>query len=1381
MSGFSYLRVGAEPVSIENGKIMLENMARVYSVFKLWGMIETLVPNSNFVRKVRKKPEFFSLIYSEEIAETIQPPSYDVHVPNGGFGNGTQFAKKYKKQLLNYNGIMQERARLEKLFEPTNSWFDNRERNILKTLLIERYLFGGQFFKTEDGRCMVTPQGYFEMLEDLKAGKPYVKGINICGIRWRDSAGNINKRKDKVELEELFDIQASDMKKECIYTFEDTVESDSVLVNVFDVGGVDYETVRGRVRDFERVHTSIASSEYDLKKSTSKYAELYQSLSRADDTRAMISAIMCICSLPIVGEVIQNIFDWRIYQSNSSSVEKIIADYHQGNYLEVAKKISEFQKDMGKREWRFLFYFQGKLQEKNGLERYLIQKEPEDCYRECISGMKSNANYHTKEDWYIGAAAYELALLLSKKKKTVENERDIKRCVKLAKACGYNDIYELEGDMYISEVSNKDARHNYEKAYQAYGFATSPSSKRKRLLCAKEIVKCMGEDEEANEFLVNAMLEASRENVEEAVVGLSVDQARKEAKKRVFGNDIGKKEQSIELKLRTTFVVVGYGDATKAFLRSLESVKNKTVYLLIWNLDQEKKEKLQKLYPFAHVENYELEKVLMKIGVYNLNESESDFPYMPAKEKVIFVGLTNRTVDNISFAMEVMKRTWEKQMDYEERGIYSLLDETVEMVLEVEDGEAQLYVDALQKRFGEFYIPIRFVDYANEVSKELLLEYPLFVPFIKERKYSYDLCQVIIFGDDPMILQLVKNILSVGWFGREDYKGSSIAQEKYMTDKLSITIVDKNATAILERLKYDCPEYFQNRMIPGCIPKAYNIDVQSYKFSELFENQHVNDELSNEQKELRHQLFECTYMICAMKQDTDNIALGMKLRQMMYAGSVEKVWEPEIAVLCRKSMYAENVNEFKVGNELITGGRYSDYHLHVFGVYYKCFSYQNLCHNMLDELALNVHTSFCGDNAIERDQALNSYYSKFYNRDSSEMTALYFIYRLFSAKAFDDWNDWNINQLSEKIGSCINCYNDYIGDKENTEKLAIYEHFRWCNFMMTRGWKRSNEVQVRNYLKNGNTSHQLHIAKLHPFLATWSELGNRNGEVVYDNGEELEKCVNYFKSRMTELFRIFLSYTCHKYEEMNEKLKIKGFNVSECVDVNKLEYARCFGDAEEIIRNADEKKMSKLYKAKLLELDKVLEDCPEQLVATYKHISKIDEIVYNIVELVQCIWKENINEKEKINIIEFKHKIEHLRLNLKDTMELWKEYRKMELDGLSDESLEIMDEYLGNVKSYLDFISDEKNMYRSIERVFEAFDELLNLSDTMGTTESTGIQKWIDTCLSDYHLKVDKSSIREKNRTMIKDTLEILRDYLSDQEIDRINTIKDAGNELANR
>lgn len=140
----------------------------------------------------------------------------------------------------------------------------------------------------------------------------------------------------------------------------------------------------------------------------------------------------------------------------------------------------------------------------------------------------------------------------------------------------------------------------------------------------------------------------------------------------------------------------------------------------------------------------------------------------------------------------------------------------------------------------------------------------------------------------------------------------------------------------------------------------------------------------------------------------------------------------------------------------------------------------------MERRAMAVHLSYYPEEDGARERGEADYWCRFYNRDSSHMTALSSIYKAFLAGVtLSEGQDYGRGsseaQLSEPMA-------EWLADPQNREAAARAEHDRWLYFMCTRGWRRASVGQMRSYLMMGNPRQQLYLAKLHPCIVSWQEL-----------------------------------------------------------------------------------------------------------------------------------------------------------------------------------------------------------------------------------------------------------------------------------------------------
>jgi hypothetical protein len=234
--------------------------------------------------------------------------------------------------------------------------------------------------------------------------------------------------------------------------------------------------------------------------------------------------------------------------------------------------------------------------------------------------------------------------------------------------------------------------------------------------------------------------------------------------------------------------------------------------------------------------------------------------------------------------------------------------------------------------------------------------------------------------------------------------------------------------------------------------------------------------------ELASALSQGDYFVVAADQDSDNIELSLRLRESILSRSGNKFSnEPIIAAQCTDSMGALLMEHMRAQSNGSGKKWYVGYHILKIGTS-DVFSWNELENGLIETRAKAIHLSYCGADPTDTKAqylGLKGYYLRYYNRSSSRSTAVRWGYC-----AFDSGKKPDQKQYRDPQGK--------IAD-EGLEQAARLEHIRWCLQLASCGWRTATEEQVKAYITGGNPSHQLHIAKLHPYLVPWERLGD-----VYD-------------------------------------------------------------------------------------------------------------------------------------------------------------------------------------------------------------------------------------------------------------------------------------------
>ena len=478
--------------------------------------------------------------------------------------------------------------------------------------------------------------------------------------------------------------------------------------------------------------------------------------------------------------------------------------------------------------------------------------------------------------------------------------------------------------------------------------------------------------------------------------------------------------------------------------------------------------------------------------VYLLHEKSSAFA-----EKPSHAALDEKTLQK-------------SQRDWTDRLFYLLSDRVKLYVLGSGDQAAPVF-DSACSRLGDFYIPLYLCDPAKMASAWILDRLPLFIPALqkqgKEYLYLSDYgskpMDIAVFGDHPGIVQLCKDIIAAAQI--ED-------TERF---PFSLTVVSECADLLEEHFASDCPGIMDPP--PGTAvsaPVFIRVKPESRMFQKLMAG-HPVQVSSSEEETAAERLRNSRYLIVYTKEANRNLSLAMYLREWYLKTDPGFMSLPFIAAFCDNELTAAQMRTLTAGAEEAGFSWYNNYGIEPFGTPEQLYSYDNLVGSRLEQYALASHFSYYAFSAEEdRFRAEHDYYSRYYNRESSILNALSLSYRLFSAGiAFSDWHDYAEGVSREILGREFAQYLEEgtegnIPEKDNPEgndsdkdvtteesrnrrleKLSMYEHGRWNRSMLTRGWMPASMEQMLAYIQRGNSRHQLYIAKLHPFICSWDQLG----------------------------------------------------------------------------------------------------------------------------------------------------------------------------------------------------------------------------------------------------------------------------------------------------
>lgn len=438
--------------------------------------------------------------------------------------------------------------------------------------------------------------------------------------------------------------------------------------------------------------------------------------------------------------------------------------------------------------------------------------------------------------------------------------------------------------------------------------------------------------------------------------------------------------------------------------------------------------------------------------------------------------------------------------------------------------------DSVCTQMGEFYIPFYLCDPDQMISSWLLDRMPLFIPCLRGDSSRMD---TLIFGDHPGIVRLCKDAVAVAQINNIPF---------------SLTVIGEKADQMEEQFLTDCPGIADPPAgIEMARPVFIKMRPESRRLQELL-SVRPKKEWSAEEKNLSVILQAADYIVVYAAEESRNLSLSMFLREWYLKTDPSFGRLPFIAAYCGREERAEQFRTLSVGAEAAGFSWYNNYDIRCFGTQRQLYSYQELVQGRVERRTRATHLIYYGirneeeckqtkEGRENRHRALHDYFSRFYNHDSSAVNALSLNYRLFSAGiTFPDWHSYITGLSQKKLADQFDKWlraedaedkaaeengaakqkgktaagKEAAERKEKTtagkkaagrenskaqtaerrlEVLSMQEHDRWCRSMFSRGWMPASPAQMQAYIQRGCTRHQLYLAKLHPFLCAWEELG----------------------------------------------------------------------------------------------------------------------------------------------------------------------------------------------------------------------------------------------------------------------------------------------------
>lgn len=454
-----------------------------------------------------------------------------------------------------------------------------------------------------------------------------------------------------------------------------------------------------------------------------------------------------------------------------------------------------------------------------------------------------------------------------------------------------------------------------------------------------------------------------------------------------------------------------------------------------------------------------------------------------------------------------------------EESVTSLLDTALSYFTE----DAQLETGA-----GLPMIRINLIDEAKRSADSLFARHPHFYPltFARNKDAENKTVHLVVVTDNPD-LQYAKWLIKEGFWTLPRYDTGI---------RTKITVLSPDAKELCQQIAAECPGLTSFVSLDGMsVPKPYPIDIDDICFPELsflstsFTGRGLQAELDR-----LCSTHDFLYFAVDADSDLESIRLGVQIRETLirkavFAGKVNTFSRRNsiIALRCFHPDYAGMIQDLIIPKEEEHACQwFNDYNLLSFGSAAELYSWNELDGGILEEISRQIHLQYdtSSRGAGGSEQALASYFRRLYNRDSSFAAAVSLPYRLYEAgvlpKAWSIqyrdawWKDEVRKELAAEFDRRLFSTrtvkkdgkpdqkpiteNDRKPAQELMERLARYEHMRWCCFQLSRGWLPVEPVRVFQYMNAGVTKHVLQIARLHPCICSWEGLEELSRELHRD-------------------------------------------------------------------------------------------------------------------------------------------------------------------------------------------------------------------------------------------------------------------------------------------
>lgn len=406
--------------------------------------------------------------------------------------------------------------------------------------------------------------------------------------------------------------------------------------------------------------------------------------------------------------------------------------------------------------------------------------------------------------------------------------------------------------------------------------------------------------------------------------------------------------------------------------------------------------------------------------------------------------------------------------------------------------ELQTLVDTAVNRMGKAMTAVAVLDDDKWAAQDLLFHHPLFFPVRSLANDRRATLHFVIVGGERTAQWLLREAFCVMGFRKKD-NAQEIACE--------ITVLAPDAGTVKSRVEYACPGLMDGATSKDLVPHSKII----YQTIPAYDSPEFDAAVRTI---LRSDCCYPYFAVCA-GGDTENLRIATKIRELQIRDVIAPVHAsdvslpalnalPPIAFHCRNDDIAHLSRQLVAYNETCGDQWFNNWSLIPFGARSDRYAWDNL-DGLLDQLAWAFHRQYAGAETPE-SKAQSDYYAWGYNQDSSRGAAASLPYRLFQFRCKDNAQffspAWQITDrayfatpgqleaLGKRLLACVD-----LGDEAEIEAMAQWEHDRFIRWMLAHGWLPDSPQQAAAFYHAGNHRQQLFIARMHPCICGYDDLG----------------------------------------------------------------------------------------------------------------------------------------------------------------------------------------------------------------------------------------------------------------------------------------------------